>query len=121
MHREIYEKAFDLFLFISYGKIDRKYVNKYVNRMHQIQALQGIGYLYDEELIMGADYNEEIDNALRGSDAVLLTVTPNVLAEGNYVKTIEYQRAVSCGRCHLPCPALRQIILKSKVMFTPAG
>lgn len=98
LHREIYEKAFDLFLFISYRKIDRKYVNEYVNRMHQIPILQGIGYWYDEELVMGTDYNEEIDNALRSSDAVLLIVTPNVLAEGNYVKTIEYQRAVSYGK-----------------------
>lgn len=43
LNREICEKAFDLFLFISYRKVDRKYVNEYVNRIHQIPALQGIG------------------------------------------------------------------------------
>lgn len=98
LNREICEKAFDLFLFISYRKIDRKYVNEYVNRMHQVPALQGIGYWYDEELVMGTDYNEEIDSALKSSDAVLLIVTPNVLTEGNYVKTIEYQQAISYGK-----------------------
>ena len=98
LKQDIYDKAFDLFLFISYRKIDRKYVNDYVKFMHKIPALQGVGYWYDEDLSMGGDYNEEIDIALRGADAVLLIVTPNVLAEGNYVKRIEYQNAVSYGK-----------------------
>lgn len=98
LKQDIYDKAFDLFLFISYRKIDRKYVNDYIKLIHKIPALQGIGYWYDEDLSMGGDYNEEIDIALRGSDAVLLIVTPNVLVEGNYVKRIEYQNAISYGK-----------------------
>lgn len=102
MNEMIRKNAFDFNLFISYRKKNRGYVNQLTKIMHDRTELRGISYWYDEDLMPGLDYNEEIDQAIKESDAVVLIITPSIIEEDNYVKRIEYQQANAYGKKIIP-------------------
>jgi hypothetical protein len=102
MNEMIQKNAFDLNLFISYRKKNRGYVNQLTKLMHERAELRGISYWYDEDLMPGLEYNEEIDQAIKEADAVVLIITPSIIEENNYVKRIEYQQAIAYGKTIIP-------------------
>ena len=82
-------------MFLSYRKADRYYARNLMNMIHKNESLQDVAVWYDEFLLAGENYNQNIENSLIGNKAFILAVTPNLLAEGNYVQRIEYPMAVS--------------------------
>lgn len=94
--------AFDAYVFLSYRKKDRKYAQKLMRLLHRDPVCRDIAIWYDEFLIPGEDFNDSIRQALDKSKLFVLTVTPNLVNEPNYIIEHEYPMAKDAGKPILP-------------------
>ena len=85
--------AFDAYVFLSYRKKDREQANRLMRIIHDTPEYRDIAIWYDEFLVPGENFNDAIQDAFEKSSVFALTVTPNLLEEGNYVMTTEYRLA----------------------------
>ncbi len=85
--------AFAAYIFLSYRKKDRDYANELMGMIHNNPLCRDIAIWYDEFLTPGEDFNDSIMDALKKSDIFALLVTPNLVKEENYVRSIEYPAA----------------------------
>lgn len=86
-------KVFDALIFLSYRKKDRALAQELMELIHRIPQLEAVGFWYDEFLVPGEGFNGGIRSALEESDLVVLTVTPNLVNEDNFIKKNEYKWA----------------------------
>ena len=93
LSKTIEDNAFSKDLFLSYRKKDRDNAIAIMKNIHDTEEGRRIAIWFDDFLIPGEDYREQINDYLKGSDAVILSVTPNILEEGNYVRRVEYPDA----------------------------
>ncbi len=100
--RKRVQAAFDAYIFLSYRKKDRKYANELMHLIHKNPLCRDIAIWYDEFLVPGEDFNENIAEALEKSTLFTLLVTPNLLEDQNYVMRIEYPEAKKAGKEILP-------------------
>lgn len=98
--------AFDAYIFLSYRKKDRKYAQDLMRLIHKNDFARDIAIWYDEFLTPGEDFNTNIGDALDKSVLYALTVTPNLLEQGNYIMEHEYPAACSTGKPILPVEML---------------
>lgn len=96
------------YIFLSYRKKDRKHANDLMRLIHSNEAFKGVAIWYDEFLIPGEDFNDQILEKLYKSDLFTLLVTPNLVNENNYIMNIEYPEAKKAGK----------IIIPAEVVFT---
>ncbi len=94
--------AFDAYIFLSYRKKDRVYAQKLMKLIHQNEFARDIAIWYDEFITPGEDFSELIAQALHKSSLFVLTVTPNLVNELNYVMNVEYPMAVETGKIIAP-------------------
>ena len=98
--------AFDAYVFLSYRKKDRRYANELMKLIHKNPECRDIAVWYDEFLVPGESFKENIEKILDKSALFTLLVTPNVLEEPNglpnYVVAEEYPRAKAKGMDILP-------------------
>ncbi len=94
--------AFDAYVFLSYRKKDRVYAQKLMRLIHQNEFARDIAVWYDEFITPGEDFSELIVQALQKSSLFVLTVTPNLVNELNYVMNVEYPMAVEAGKSIAP-------------------
>lgn len=94
--------AFDAYIFLSYRKTDRKYARELMKLIHSDDFCRDIAIWYDEYIIPGEDFNTNIKEALKNCDLFMLALTPNIIADGNYVLTIEYPLAKEKNKPILP-------------------
>ncbi len=94
--------AFDAYIFLSYRKKDRSYANDLIKKIHSISMCEGVAIWYDEFLVPGENYNENIQNNLRNSRLFVLLVTPNLISEENYVHREEYPEAIKANKTIIP-------------------
>lgn len=98
--------AFDAYIFLSYRKKDRKYANELMKLIHKNPECRDIAIWYDEFLIPGESFAENIKKALEDSKLFALLVTPSLLEEPegkpNYVMAEEYPAAVHAKKPILP-------------------
>jgi hypothetical protein len=99
------QSAFDSYLFLSYRKMDRRLANELMKKIHNIDGYYDIAIWYDEFLVPGEQWNENIKSAMNmvqnKSNLFVLMVTPNitqkVVRDGkvhdNYVVEHEYPDA----------------------------
>lgn len=87
-------EAFYARIFLSYRKKDRILANKLMGMIHDIPFCRDIAIWFDEYLIPGQSFNDAIEKAMRDSQLFVLCVTENLAEEGNYVRTVEYPKAV---------------------------
>ena len=99
--------AFDAYVFLSYRKKDRKYAQELMRLMHKDPACRDIAVWYDEFLVPGEDFNDAIQQAMKKSKLFVLTVTPNLVNETNYVMTTEYPHAQNTGKPVLPAEMVK--------------
>lgn len=85
--------AFDAYIFLSYRKKDRKYAKELMRLIHKNEFCRDIAIWYDEFLTPGENFNTAIRAALQKSELFVLTVTPNLINEINYIVTTEYPMA----------------------------
>lgn len=97
------KEMFSAYIFLSYRKKDRKVAQDLIRRIHQNDFMRDIAIWYDEFLTPGEDFNESISEALEKSDLFVLTVTPNIVNEENYIMTTEYPLAKSLHKTIIPC------------------
>jgi len=94
--------AFDAYVFLSYRKKDRKFAQELMRLIHKNDFCRDLAIWYDEFLTPGEDFNDAIRDALEKSKLFVLTVTPNLVNEPNYIMTTEYPMAKEAGKPILP-------------------
>lgn len=94
--------AFDAYVFLSYRKKDRKHAQELMRLIHKNEFYRDIAIWYDEFLTPGENFNNSIKEALQKSGLFVLTVTPNLVNETNYIMTTEYPMAKEEGKPILP-------------------
>ncbi|MBR3593552.1 MAG: tetratricopeptide repeat protein [Clostridia bacterium] len=116
--------AFDAYVFLSYRKKDRRYAQQLMRLIHKNEFCRDIAIWYDEFLTPGENFNESIKEAIKKSGLFVLTVTPNLVNETNYVMTTEYPMAKEEGKPILPAelvPTDRAVLAEKYVGIpTPA-
>lgn len=95
-------KMFDAYIFLSYRKKDRQYAQELMHLIHRNDFCRDIAIWYDEFLTPGENFNDAILSALKKSKLFVLTVTPNLINEKNYVMTTEYPMAKDMKKPILP-------------------
>lgn len=94
--------AFDAYVFLSYRKKDRRYAQELMRLIHKNEFCRDMAIWYDEFLTPGENFNDSIKVALQKSGLFVLTVTPNLVNEINYIMTTEYPIAKQEGKPILP-------------------
>jgi tetratricopeptide (TPR) repeat protein len=94
----IREKAFTAEIFLSYRKKNIHEAREFMRKLHSIKGFETISVWYDNFLTAGRNFNDEIKDSIRNSDAFVLLVTPDLATEGNYVQTTEYPFACESGK-----------------------
>lgn len=112
-------------IFISYRKKDRAYLQRVVEAIRSRPQLQDAAVWYDDSLISGENYNDQIDRALVGADLVLFAATDRCSEAGNYVLVNEYPRAAEehkpmlfIARAGTDGEALRQSFPQAQRLFS---
>ncbi|MDO5119575.1 MAG: TIR domain-containing protein, partial [Coriobacteriales bacterium] len=99
--------AFSRSLFLSYRKKDREQLFSVMKSIHDTCSGQDASIWFDDFLVAGNDFNEEIDRELEGSEAMVLLVTNHLMEGDNYVKQIEYPHARELGKPVVPVEATK--------------
>ncbi len=71
--------AFDAYIFLSYRKKDRKYANELMRLIHSYPECRDIAIWFDEFLVPGESFKENIEKMLDKCDLFALLVTPHLL------------------------------------------
>lgn len=95
-HKDI--KYFSQSYFISYRKVDGKYIDYLQHRIHEETSLVDTQLWYDSYLTPGEDFDENLKKNIKKSSAVILVITPHLLEPNNYVLRIEIPFAKQCGK-----------------------
>jgi hypothetical protein len=85
--------AFYAQIFLSYRKKDREYANRLMRLIHDIPECRALSIWYDEFIVFGEDWRENIWTAMKNSALFTVLVTPNLLEDQNFVMWEEYPRA----------------------------
>ncbi len=107
LEERITREAFTGKLFLSYRKKDIKEAKEIMKAVHDTDAAGAAAIWFDEFLVAGRNFNDDILDNLSHCDAMALAVTPHLLEEGNYVRETEYKEAVNRGIHVLPVEAVR--------------
>lgn len=99
--------AFDAYIFLSYRKKDRKYAQELMHLIHKNDFCRDIAIWYDEFLTPGENFSDSIIEAIHKSDLFVLTVTPNLVNEINYIVTTEYPTAKEKQKTIFPVELVR--------------
>ncbi len=98
LSEEIRKDAFKKQIFLSYRKIDREQALAVMKAIHDLPLCESLAIWFDDFLIAGQDFNDEILKQLLDSDAFALTVTDHLTeadknGRKNYVQREEWPRA----------------------------
>jgi tetratricopeptide (TPR) repeat protein len=99
----INENAFSGRVFFSYRKIDIDLARQFMKDFHGIPGCEKIAVWYDNYLIVGEQYDQEIKENIAAADLFIMLVTPNLFqknykGETNYVMASEYPEAIRLGK-----------------------
>lgn len=94
--------AFDVYIFLSYRKKDRRYANELMRLIHSNPQCRDIAIWFDEFLTPGENFRDSISKIMNNSQLFMLLVTPNLLEEPNFVMAEEYPAAQKAGLEILP-------------------
>jgi Tfp pilus assembly protein PilF len=97
--KQIIENAFSGQVFLSYRKKDIDHARAFMKAFHDIPDFESIAVWYDNFLIAGRAFKEEIFDSIDKSDVFVLLVTPNLFekndaGETNFVLSEELPYAV---------------------------
>lgn len=84
--------------FISYRKVDGKYIDALQHQIHKEAALVDTQLWYDSYLSLGENYDENLIAIIEKCTAVILVITPHLLEPNNYVSRIEIPFAKKLGK-----------------------
>jgi len=102
-------------VFISYSRLDEQWVNEKLIPHFRTPALRDVYYLLDtEHFEFGADFEEEINKALRSSQAVISVLSKNYLeSDWATAENLAAKRIIPIliEQCELPTSIARSIYL----------
>ena len=75
---DMIRSAFDAYVFLSYRKKDRKYANELLRSIHSDPAFRNIAVWYDEFLVPGESFRENIQQMMESCKLFTLLVTPRI-------------------------------------------
>ncbi len=104
------QKLQDIFegnAFISYRKADRMIAGEVIKTLHKPEVNSRLFLWYDDFLIPGENFNENISGAIEKSDIFIMVVTPEILDSSCYVHNCEYPLAKKLGKPILPVEAVK--------------
>ena len=93
---------FSSFVFVSYRHKDLEDAYQVISAIHRDKKNQNIGIWYDDFLTVGENFNSEIEEEIKNADGFVLTTTPNLVNEDNYVRQIEYKIATYNNKKIIP-------------------
>lgn len=99
------EAALDGTIFLSYRKKDRSVARNVMRTIHRPDINRFLGIWYDEFLIPGEDFNDNIADCIKKSDIFVMVITPNIVENGNYVLSNEYPLAKKLNKIIIPIEA----------------
>ena len=94
--------VFKSFAFLSYRKKDRSLALDLIDAIHKDKKCQKVAIWYDEFLVAGEKFNVALRKKIKDSSALLILVTPNLINEKNYVRSVEFPMAKKIGKRILP-------------------
>ena len=100
--KRIMQEIFQRRCFISYRKKDRAHLLRLVDAIRRYPGFLDVSLWYDDALVAGEDYNDQIAARLESADCVLFAVTASFLEPGNYVLEHEYPQAMRAGKTLVP-------------------
>ena len=111
LKQEIIKDAFTRRLFLSYRKKDRSEALRILKAVHDTRWGAAAETWFDDFLVPGRDFHEDISQAMERCEAVILAVTPNLLeihenGRPNYVMEHEYKDAARMGKPVVPVEAI---------------
>ena len=74
------------------GTTYREEALKVMKAIHNTSSASAVAIWFDDFLVAGRDFNNQIEDKIKESDAMALVVTPNLLEKGNYVQRLEYPK-----------------------------
>ncbi len=104
------QKLQDIFegnAFISYRKADRMIAGEVIKTLHKPEVNSRLYLWYDDFLIPGENFNENIAGAIEKSDIFIMVVTPEILDSSCYVHNCEYPLAKKLDKPILPVEAVK--------------
>lgn len=96
------ERAIRANFFISYRKRDWHLLKQMIKKIHNIDEFFDLSFWHDDYLVVGRDFNSDIEEHLEKSNIVLLMITPRILEEPNYVLDVELPMAKKLGKTIIP-------------------
>ena len=96
------KSAFKSFAFLSYRKKDRSLALDLIDAIHKDKECRKVAIWYDEFLVAGEKFNVSLRKKIKDSSALLILVTPNLINEENYVRSVEFPMAKRIGKRILP-------------------
>ena len=92
-------------VFLSYRKKDRSAARTVMKTLHRPDINRFLGIWYDEFLIPGEDFNENIAAGIKNCDIFVMVITPNIIEDNNYVLNSEYPLAKKLNKFIIPIEA----------------
>lgn len=107
--------SFKSFAFLSYRKKDRYLALDLIDTIHRDEKCRKVAIWYDEFLIAGEKFNVALKKKIKDSSALLILVTPNLVNEKNYIRSVEFPMAKRIGKRILPVegkPTNEKLLIK---------
>jgi tetratricopeptide (TPR) repeat protein len=117
----IRSKAFTAEVFLSYRKKNIREAREFMQKLHDIKGFETISVWYDHTLTAGRNFDDEIKDSIKRSDAFVLLVTPDLATEGNYVQTTEYPFAQETGKIVIPVEVTPTDAERFEALYPGAG
>ena len=96
------KENFSRFFFLSYRKIDWRYIEILQRAIHSSDRLWDVGLWYDEYLIPGEKWNVTLKQKIEECNAFIMLMTKHISDEDNYVLTKEYPDARTLNKIIVP-------------------
>lgn len=89
-------------IFLSYRKKDHTKALELLNIIHSQPKFEALSVWYDDFLVAGENYNDNIDSQLKSCDFMVMCITKNILEPDNYVLKVEYPKAIALEKKIIP-------------------
>jgi len=105
--KEIREKAFTSKIFLSYRRDDIKEARCFMKTFHNLNDFETVSVWYDNFLVAGRCFDNDIKESITNSEALVILATPNMLeTDHNYVLKEEYPFARKIHKSIIPVEAV---------------
>lgn len=101
------QAIFEGYAFVSYRKSDRMLAGEVIKTLHKPEVNCRLSLWYDEFLVPGENFNENISGAIEKSDIFIMVVTPRILDSSSYVYNYEYPLAKKLNKPVIPVEAAK--------------